>query len=258
MDVTQIVGCGPRSGCINCPPTSEEQRLYFFRCEEVAKEEDGGAAGGGGAAGLAAGAPPPFPGIGMVDSLMPQWDQTGADWEITDEDRRMLAEYEAWLPEKIFDARASYHPPTAYFLNRVRTAQSSARPASQRCLGQLTLAPSVVADAHLWNFEYWSDKVEAYYSWAQGGATGPFGDVGGLDLFKTQMDRFCPGREMGALVLSTPTLAADTLGHSAWSAEECRKTMAESPDSGFFVCAMTTTMDVSHPRSPRPSLMFTS
>ena len=112
MDVTQIVGCGPRSGCINCPPTSEEQRLYFFRCEEVAKEEDGGAAGGG-AAGLAAGAPPPFPGIGMVDSLMPQWDQTGADWEITDEDRRMLAEYEAWLPEKIFDARASYHPPTA-------------------------------------------------------------------------------------------------------------------------------------------------
>jgi hypothetical protein len=133
MDVTQIVGCGPRSGCINCPPTSEEQRLYFFRCEEVAKEEDGGAARGGGAAGLAAGAPPPFPGIGMVDSLMPQWDQTGADWEITDEDRRMLAEYEAWLPEKIFDARASYHPPTAY-LPQPRAHRAEPGPASQPAL----------------------------------------------------------------------------------------------------------------------------
>ena len=60
------------------------------------------------------------------------------------------------------------------------------------------------------------------------------------------MDRFCPGREMGALVLSTPTLAADNLGHSAWSAEECRKTMAATPGSGFFVCAMTTTMDTTY------------
>ena len=51
---------------------------------------------------------------------------------------------------------------------------------------------------------------------------------------------------MGALVLSTPTLAADNLGHSAWSAEECRKTMAATPGSGFFVCAMTTTMDTTY------------
>ena len=45
---------------------------------------------------------------------MPQWDQTGQNWEITAEDRRMLAEYEAWLPDKIFDARPLFtRPPTA-------------------------------------------------------------------------------------------------------------------------------------------------
>ena len=105
MDVTQIVGCGPRSGCINCPPTSEELRLYFFRCEEVATTGETDA--------VTPWVPAAFPGLGMVDSLMPQWDKTGQNWEVTDEDRRMLAEYEAWLPPKIFDAREcpglSYH-----------------------------------------------------------------------------------------------------------------------------------------------------
>ena len=54
--------------------------------------------------------PRPFAGVGMVDSLMPQWDKTGGNWEITEEDRRMLAEYEAWLPDKVFDARESPAP----------------------------------------------------------------------------------------------------------------------------------------------------
>ena len=96
--VTQLVGCGPMSGCVACPPTPEEQRLYFFRCEEVVPEGDVEVG--------PAHVPPPFPGVGLVDSLMPQWDKTGGNWESTEEDRRMLAEYEAWLPDKVFDAHA--------------------------------------------------------------------------------------------------------------------------------------------------------
>ena len=87
-------------------PAAVPHSADFFRCEEV------DAATG---RPLELNVPPPSTGLGMVDSLMPQWDQTGQNWEITAEDRRMLAEYEAWLPEKIFDARALFfsphHPP---------------------------------------------------------------------------------------------------------------------------------------------------
>ena len=78
-------------------PAAVPHSADFFKCEEV------DAATG---RPLELNVPPPSTGLGMVDSLMPQWDQTGQNWEITAEDRRMLAEYEAWLPEKIFDARA--------------------------------------------------------------------------------------------------------------------------------------------------------
>jgi hypothetical protein len=93
--VAQLVGCGPASGCIACPPTPEELRLAFFRCEEVNPDEEEGLPAGGvlARALLKAG---PSPGIGMVDSLMPQWGKTGGNWEVTSEDLRMLAEYEAW------------------------------------------------------------------------------------------------------------------------------------------------------------------
>lgn len=203
--VAQLVGCGPASGCIACPPTPEELRMSFFRCTEVDPDEEEGLPPGGTLL-KAMKATPPSAGVGMVDSLMPQWDKTGASWTITAEDRRMLAEYEAWLPDKIFDAHA-----------------------------------------HLWNFEYWSDQVRTKQGWIDG-ASNPE-DVlasGDMAMFKSQMDRFCPGREMGGLVLSTPNMAADNLGHSAWSAEECRKTMAANPGYGFFVCAMTTTMDTTY------------
>ena len=60
--------------------------------------------------------PRPFAGVGMVDSLMPQWDKAGGNWEIMPEDLRMVAEYEAWLPARVFDAHAhiwnfAYHSP---------------------------------------------------------------------------------------------------------------------------------------------------
>ena len=74
--------------------------------------------------------------------------------------------------------------------------------------------------------------------------------VGDLDLYQKQMARFCPGRQMGALCLSSPTLAADTIGNSAWTADECRRaTLASSSDGGcssLFVAAMTITMDTSY------------
>ena len=73
--VAQLVGCGPQSGCIACPPTPEELRLSFFRCEEVNPDVDEGVPPGGV---LQALLPAPGPGIGLVDSLMPQWDKTGA------------------------------------------------------------------------------------------------------------------------------------------------------------------------------------
>ena len=43
----------------------------------------------------------------MVDSLMPQWDKSGRDWQITDEDRRMIAGYVDWLPSRVFDAHGT-------------------------------------------------------------------------------------------------------------------------------------------------------
>jgi glutamate-1-semialdehyde 2,1-aminomutase len=103
------------------------------------------------------------------------------------------------------------------------------------------------AHAHLWNFEYWSDQVQTKQGWVDG-ASNPADPLasGDMAMFKKEMDKFCPGREMGGLVLSTPNLAADNLGHSAWSAEECRKTMAANPGYGFYVCAMTTTMDTTY------------
>jgi hypothetical protein len=87
----ELIGCGPRSGCVGCPPTREEQRLYFFSCEEVAAaaERGGVRAEGAAAGGWEIGAQgqlgqmtvaAPFPGVGMVDSLMPQWDKAGRDW----------------------------------------------------------------------------------------------------------------------------------------------------------------------------------
>ena len=96
--------------------------------------------------------------------------------------------------------------------------------------------PARRADAHLWNFDYWSDKIPTKQGWVDG-ASNPAKPLaaGDMEMFKTQMDRFCPGREMGGLMLSTPNMAADNLGHSAWSAEECRKTMAANPGYGFFV-----------------------
>ena len=117
--------------------------------------------------------------------------------------------------------------------------------------------PARRADAHLWNFDYWSDKIQTKQGWVDG-ASNPAKPLaaGDMEMFKTQMDRFCPGREMGGLVLSTPNMAADNLGHSAWSAEECRKTMAANPGYGFFVCAMTTTMDTTCKCSSSLSFFF--
>jgi hypothetical protein len=60
-----------------------------------------------------------------------------------------------------------------------------------------------------------SDQVQTKQGWIDG-ASNP-GDpmaAGDMEMFKTQMDRFCPGREMGGLVLSTPNMAADNLGCS--------------------------------------------
>ena len=195
----ELVGCGPRSGCVGCPPPAEEQRLYFFSCEEVQS------AGGSGqqqpilsaiadAAGSVGG-----PGVGMVDGLFPdQWKRVGSDWELTAEDRRMLVLYEAWLPQRVFDAHA-----------------------------------------HLWNLEYWSKDVASFNSdaWPESRPTGLPDSAGDMEHFRRQMQRFIPERELGGLVLTTPNLACDDVGHSAWSAEECRRA---SPV--VFVCAMTTTM----------------
>ena len=111
MEAWQLVGCGPASGCIGCPPTTEEQRLYFFTCEEVAAEDGGAAAEEQPQMIGPLSVPRPFAGVGMVDSLMPQWDKTGGNWEIMPEDLRMVAEYEAWLPDKIFDARPLFTRP---------------------------------------------------------------------------------------------------------------------------------------------------
>ena len=134
MEAWQLVGCGPASGCIGCPPTTEEQRLYFFTCEEVASEHGGAAAEEQMIGPLSV--PRPFAGVGMVDSLMPQWDKTGGNWEIMPEDLRMVAEYEAWLPDKVFDARESpapAHPlPTPLTLLGAQTPTSGTSPTTRR------------------------------------------------------------------------------------------------------------------------------
>ena len=130
MEAWQLVGCGPASGCIGCPPTTEEQRLYFFSCEEVAAEDGGAAAEEQPQMIGPLSVPRPFASVGMVDSLMPQWDKTGGNWEITEEDRRMLAEYEAWLPDKVFDARES--PAPAHPLPTPSPCSARRRPAATR------------------------------------------------------------------------------------------------------------------------------
>ena len=99
------------------------------------------------------------------------------------------------------------------------------------------------ADAHLWNFNYWSDEIEAKKGWVD--SYGGKAD-GTIDDFIRRMGEFCPGRQIGGLVLNTPNLAADGWGHSAWSAEECRRASAEG---GFFGCAMN--VRIRHPSTPQ-------
>ena len=166
MEAWQLVGCGPASGCIGCPPTTEEQRLYFFSCEEVAPEDGGAAAEEQPQMIGPLSVPRPFAGVGMVDSLMPQWDKTGGNWEIMPEDLRMVAEYEAWLPARVFDAHAhiwnfAYHSPqvegsfAAYQTSRQHQEigdwqlyqKQMARFIPNRTLGGLALAsPNMSAD----------------------------------------------------------------------------------------------------------------
>ena len=96
------------------------------------------------------------------------------------------------------------------------------------------------AHAHLWNFDYWTDAVETKQGWVSS-----FGDKsdGTVDSFAERMGEFAPGRTIGGLVLNTPNLAADTWGHSAWSAEECRRASASG---GFFGCAMGVTTETTY------------
>ena len=69
-----------------------------------------------------------------------------------------------------------------------------------------------------------------------------------VDGFARRMCEFCPGRQIGGLVLNTPNLAADGWGHSAWSAEECRRASAEG---GFFGCAMNVRHRIYPPAPPQ-------
>jgi hypothetical protein len=57
------------------------------------------------------------------------------------------------------------------------------------------------------------------------------------------------------LCLSSPNLAADTIGNSAWTGEECRRATAASA-SGLFVAAMTITMDTSYEDIARGVVAF--
>ena len=95
----------------------------------------------------------------------------------------------------------------------------------------------------MWNFNYWSDEIEAKKGWVD--SYGGKAD-GTIDDFIRRMGEFCPGRQIGGLVLNTPNLAADGWGHSAWSAEECRRASAEG---GFFGCAMN--VRIRHPSTPQ-------
>ena len=109
----QEVGCGKY--CLECPPTPEMSRLALFRCDEVSPEDS--------ALSLDELAQRPdllklFRGPARLDmggagDFGP--DPTGivgGDWDIMEEDRRMLAEYSDWLPDKVFDARAPHLTPT--------------------------------------------------------------------------------------------------------------------------------------------------
>ncbi len=129
-------------------------------------------------------------------------------------------------------------------MNLDQSAQLEDRPAELTLLALLwaqyeTWLPAKVFDAHahLWNFDYWTDQIETKAGWVSS-----FGERsnGTVDSFIERSKVFAPGRTIGGLVLNTPNLAADTWGHSAWSAEECRRA---SSQGSFFGCAMGVTTD---------------
>ena len=203
LDRWQEVGCGKY--CFECPPTPEQARLALFRCDEVVAVDDLGDNSRGGLRALAQRPDllrlfrSPNPGLAGAGDFGPDpTSVVGQDWTVTEHDRALLAEYESWLPPKVFDAHA-----------------------------------------HLWNFDYWTDQIATKAGWVSS-----FGEKsdGTVDSFIERSNVFAPGRTIGGLVLNTPNLAADTWGHSAWSAEECRRA---SSQGSFFGCAMGVTTETS-------------
>jgi hypothetical protein len=106
------------------------------------------------------------------------------------------------------------------------------------------------AHAHLWNFDYWSDEIDTKQGWVKSFNERSDGTV---DSFVERMGVFAPGRQIGGLVLNTPNLAADSWGHSAWSAEECRRASAAG---GFFGCAMGVTTETTYAEIERGAREF--